>query len=283
MADIKARINETVDRHSWTVRLEHWIIAISGFLLVFSGFGQFPLYRRYMLDKLPALGWASNFALQLKIHYAAAIVFTAAVFFHLVYHLMKREFSLWPRKGDVGESWQIIKATFGKGEEPPCGKYLAEQRLAYIFFGGTILLLVVTGLVKTAKNLPGVDLSPAMTTAVAMLHNLGTVLFLGSLATHVLALFLKPNRPLLAGIFTGRVRADYACHRHPLWEEAGLAAVQQTAEPADGTPGQIVEETAAETVVEEPVSGIETDPPGEQEEPEEDEMASCANWSGRYS
>jgi len=211
----------TLPRHNRLVRVEHWVTAISGLLLLFSGFGQFPLYKRYMVDKLPSLGWSSNFALELKIHYLAAIVFTTAVVFHLVYHYLRKETSLMPRKGDVKESWQIIRAMFGRGEEPPSDKYLAEQRLAYVIFGGATLLLIVTGLIKTTRSFPGISISPGVSVAVTMLHNLGTVLFLGSLAAHVMALIIKPNRPLLASIFTGRISAEYARHRHSLWEAAG--------------------------------------------------------------
>ena len=116
-------------RHRGIVRLQHWAVALSGIVLLLSGFGQFPLYRRYMVDRLPGFGWASNFDLQFDIHMTAAALFTAAVFFHLFYHLLRGDRGLLPRRGDIGESWRIVKATFGIGEEPPSGKYLAEQRV----------------------------------------------------------------------------------------------------------------------------------------------------------
>ncbi len=75
-----------------------------------------------------------------------------------------------------------------------------------------------TGLLKAAKNFPGVSLAPWLHTSAAVIHNLATILFLLTLGAHVFALLLKSNRPLLAGMFTGRVRAGYARHRHALWE-----------------------------------------------------------------
>lgn len=274
----------TLPRHNWLVRIEHWIIAVSGFLLVFSGFGQFPLYKRYMVDKLPSLGWSSNFALELRIHYLAAIFFTAAVVFHLVYHSLRRETSLVPRKGDLRESWQIIRAMFGKGEEPPSDKFLAEQRLAYVVFGGGILLLVITGLIKTARNFPGISLSPGFTIAITTLHNLGTILFLGSLAAHVLALVIKPNRPLLAGIFTGRIDAEYARHRHSLWETVGtLNTPPEEVPDPDGTaaaPGSTPGEsgTAAGEPASDTASVVE-----DEERDDEGEKAYCYGLFNRYS
>jgi Ni,Fe-hydrogenase I cytochrome b subunit len=42
-------------RHDRTVRIIHWLIALSCFVLVFSGFGQMPVYKRYMITDLPGL------------------------------------------------------------------------------------------------------------------------------------------------------------------------------------------------------------------------------------
>ena len=196
-----------------------------------------------MVDRLPGLEWASSFSLQFDIHLIAAIVFTTAVTFHITYHLLRREASLLPRKGDLGESWQIIKATFGRGEEPPSGKYLAEQRLVYAFFGGVILLLVGTGFLKAAKNLAGFSLPPSILLTSTMLHNLATMLFLFTLGAHVFALLLKVNRPLLPSMFTGRVGAEYARHRHPHWKAgvtgSGAKSMSDGAEEdADGPAGK---------------------------------------------
>jgi cytochrome b subunit of formate dehydrogenase len=221
----------TIGRHSLLVRIEHWLVAVSGLILVFTGFGQFPMYKRYLVTSIPGLGWSGDYYLNMGIHYWAAVVFTATVLFHLVYHGRRGETALLPRRGDLGESWRIMRAMFTGGEEPPSDKFLAEQRLAYAFFGGLMLLLIVTGLLKTWKNLPGNNLSPGLFVAVTMLHNLGTVLFLGALAAHVGALLVKPNRPLLPSIFTGRVDAGYARHRHSLWKE--VKAMKETEKPVE--------------------------------------------------
>ena len=44
-------------RHDRTVRIIHWLIALSCFILVFSGFGQMPVYKRYMITDLPGFTW----------------------------------------------------------------------------------------------------------------------------------------------------------------------------------------------------------------------------------
>ncbi len=35
---------------------------------------------------------------------------------------------------------------------------------------------------------------------------------------HLAAFIFKANRPLLSGMFSGKVSADYILHRHTLWK-----------------------------------------------------------------
>lgn len=208
---------KSVERHSLAVRVNHWLVALSGFVLLFSGFGQMPMYARYNLTKLPGLGWSGDYNLNLVIHYVAAAVFMAAVFFHGVYHLRRREWAAWPKKGDVRESIHIIKAMLTGKPEPAHGKFLAEQRLAYVAIAATTLLLVVTGLIKTWKNMGAIVLHPVFLQTVTMIHTLATMLFMGLIVAHVAAFLLKANRPLLPSMISGRVPCAYVRERHPLW------------------------------------------------------------------
>jgi cytochrome b subunit of formate dehydrogenase len=207
----------TVLRHGVLVRIEHWAVAVSGILLLFSGIGQMPMYQRYGVTKLPGLGWSGDFVLNLTIHYVAAIVFMAAIVFHAVYHVRRRETAIVPRRGDLGASWRIVLATLGFGEEPKSDKFLAEQRVAYAVIGGAALVLALTGLLKVARNAGWLFLPPAASWVNTTLHNVGfAVFFLGFLA-HLAAFALPANRPLLGSMLTGRVGRRYAEHRHASW------------------------------------------------------------------
>jgi len=206
-----------VKRHGFSVRVVHWTVAVSTFLLIFSGIGQLPVYRRYMLDRLPGLAWTSDFSVTLAIHYWAAVLLILAVTYHLVYHGLRRDRGILPRRGDVRQSVRIIMAMLGQGEEPENDKYLAEQRLAYAFIGFSLLLLIVTGLVKVLKNLPGVDLGADIIFWVTALHNAAMVLLMLGIAAHLAAFLFKENRYLLPGMFTGKVDLDYVRRRHQLW------------------------------------------------------------------
>lgn len=210
-------------RHSKSVRVTHWLIAASGFVLLFSGIGQLPMYKRYNVVKLPGMAWASDYDITLVMHLVAAAVFSAAIVFHLIYHFRRKEFAALPKKGDTRESIHIIKAMLTGKKEPPHGKFLAEQRLAYAAIGGVSLILLVTGLIKVYKNLGAITLPPAFIEIVTWTHTVATPIFLLLVVAHLAAFALKANIPLLPSMFTGHVSEEYARERHPLWKVQAIA------------------------------------------------------------
>jgi cytochrome b subunit of formate dehydrogenase len=209
--------NNRVVRHGTLELVEHWTIALSGLALLLSGLFELPMSARYGITSLPGFAWSGDFITFLNVHYAASVVFIAASLFHLIYHSLAGERELLPRRGDVKTSIAVIKTFFGRGEEPPFGKYLPEQRLAYVGMAVIIAVLILSGLVKTYKNIYAPDMSHALVLWATWLHNIFFVLFVMAFIAHVGAILLKPNRPMVRGIFTGKVRLDYARHRHPLW------------------------------------------------------------------
>lgn len=214
-------MSKSLERHPVIVRICHWLIAVSGLLLVFSGFGFMPLYGRFFVNEIPGLGWATNFAVQLQLHYISSLVFSAAGTFHLLYHWRRREMQAWPRKGDVRESAMIIRAMM-KGEgEPPQDKFLAEQRLAYAAFVVVGLLLLLSGLFLALKNGFGLFFDPLLMQIVILTHLLSTMAFIALILGHLAAFLLKANRPLLPSMFSGKVDRAYVEQRHPLWKQGG--------------------------------------------------------------
>ena len=217
MTEKTVKNKKKIKRHGLSVLFVHWAAAISTFVLIFSGLGQMPLYKRYMLDQVPGLAWVSDFSVTLSIHYWAATVLIFAIVYHLVFHVMRSEFDMLPRRGDMKESVQIIMAVFGFGKEPENDKYLAEQRLAYVFIGFSLLILVVTGIIKVLKNLPHINFSEGFIYWITQIHNLGTLLIIIGIVTHLGAFIFKENWPMLPGIFTGKIDLEYARRRHSIW------------------------------------------------------------------
>jgi formate dehydrogenase gamma subunit len=235
-----ARGHKRILRQPAINRLVHWLVALSTFSLFFSGFGQMPLYKRYMLSDLPGLAWTADYGVTLLLHYLGAGVLMFALSFHLVYHgLLRRAFGFMPRRGDLRESAQIVRAMVTGGAEPPSAKYLAEQRLAYAAIGGTLLVIVLTGLVKVAKNLPGVGLPEVAITASTLLHNVAAIVLLLLIVAHLAAFLVPANRKLVGAMFHGTVDRDYVEHRHQLWYRELTTRTSESSdvgEPASVTP-----------------------------------------------
>jgi len=206
-----------VQRHGLSVLFVHWTMALSTMVLIFSGFGQMPMYRRYGLTALPGLGWSADYSVTLIIHYIAAMLFLLAVFYHIVYHLIRKDFDILPRRGDMKESLAIMKSIIFGGKEPPCDKYLAEQRLAYAFIAFLVFAISVTGVIKVMKNLPSFNFSGNLLIWVNDVHTLASMLLVFGILAHLAAFVFRVNRPLIAGMFTGKVDLDYCKHRHCKW------------------------------------------------------------------
>ncbi|MHB8050669.1 MAG: formate dehydrogenase subunit gamma [Coriobacteriia bacterium] len=233
----KRHSEDTVLRQSLANRASHWLIALSTFVLVFTGLGQMPMAGRYGVADLPGMAWTADYQVTLAIHYIAAFVLFFGVVFHVVYALMTRRFSILPRRGDFKESVKIIAAMLGKGEEPPSHKYLAEQRIAYAFIGGSILVVLLSGLVKVVKNLPGVQLDPTVIYYATLAHNISAVLVIVGIIGHFAAFAFKANRAALPAIFNGRMSREVAQHRYSLWyeEEFGEDAQVTSLESESGS------------------------------------------------
>ncbi len=220
-------------RHPIAVRLIHWTVALSGLILLFSGFGQLPMYKRYNIIKIPGLSWANNFETTLVIHIIAAIFFSAAVVFHIVFHLRRKEYAAWPKRGDVKESFVIIWSMIRGKAEPAHGKFLAEQRLAYAAMGINILVLLFTGLIKTWKNLGDIVLPETFLTVITLIHTAAAMMFLFLFLAHIGAFLIKANWPLFTTMFTGYVNREYAEERHGEWDISGLPVKEDKAEQSE--------------------------------------------------
>lgn len=207
-----------IRRHSPAVMIIHWLVAVSGFVLLFSGLGQLPMYKRYNVIKIPGLEWSGNFEITYAMHLIAAVFFGGAILFHVVYHWRRKEYGALPKKGDISESIHIIKAMLKGEKEPPHAKFLAEQRLAYAAIAIVSLVLLLTGIIKVYKNLGAITLPPAFINTVTLIHTAFTPIFFLLIVAHLAAFILKANRPLLPTMFSGYVDKEYADERHPLWE-----------------------------------------------------------------
>lgn len=215
--EAKKRMNK-IRRHSIIEMTEHWLIAISGIVLIFTGLGCLPIYKRYFITEIPGFAWTGNFYTVTQVHYIAASVFCAAVFFHIFNHSVSKQWGLLPKRGDLINSFKQILATFGIGHEPPSDKYLAEQRVAYVGIGLIVITLIFSGIIKVLKNLQWIVLSPTTEAINTLIHTIFGMLFVIAFLVHIaFVLLFKDNRHLLKGMLTGWVSEEYVKRRHILW------------------------------------------------------------------
>lgn len=200
-------------------RFVHWGIAISTFMLIITGLGQMPLYGRYLLVQPPGTKWLTSYEITLWVHYIFAALLMFFVMYHIVFHIMMKQFNLVPKKGDVKGSIILLKAMLLRKEEPSSEKYLPEQRLTYAYFIISFGVIIISGFIKVFKNMMGVQPTNGLLLWGAQLHNVATALIVVGVFMHLLAFIVKDNRPLLPGIFTGYVNQKYVKERHSLWYE----------------------------------------------------------------
>ena len=77
--DPRAHGKRRILRQPVVNRFVHWAIALSTFSLFFSGFGQMPLYKRYMLSDVPYMAWTADYSVTLMMHYVGALVLLFAL------------------------------------------------------------------------------------------------------------------------------------------------------------------------------------------------------------
>lgn len=208
-----------VRRQSLSNRVVHALTAISIFALFFTGMGQMPAYKRYMLTEVPFMAWSGDYYITLWWHYFFGVVLIGVATYHIYYHFKRKEFDIIPKKGDMKQSAKMIKAMVLNKEEPPSEKYLPEQRVGYAFIAFWIVVMIVTGVLKTYKNISGINWSAETLFWLAQIHNLGFFMLILGVIGHLSAFLFRANRELLPGMLWGKVCACYAKLRHSKWKE----------------------------------------------------------------
>jgi hydrogenase-4 membrane subunit HyfE len=120
-------------------RMMVWGLTAAGVIAAFTGFGNMPLYGRYYIADIPGLAWSGNFIVNLKVHFLAAGVMFALAAYRLVGNLMRRK---------------------GPAAWAPAEKVL----------GAALILVLLSGLLITVKNLPGVIMPLPLWAGVNLFH-----------------------------------------------------------------------------------------------------------------
>jgi len=75
-----------------STRWMHWIYGAAVAIVLFTGFGNMPLWGRYYIADIPGLGWSGNFFLNLQVHlFMGAVLLGLGVYFLIVYVYSRRD------------------------------------------------------------------------------------------------------------------------------------------------------------------------------------------------
>ena len=148
-------------RHHWIVRVTHWVNVVAIVIMVGSGlqiFNAYPAFARkgevfccYPWEGQPIPGWLTFggwLAGARNWHFAMMWVLVVNGLVYLAFVYLHGEWrDLVPRKGDIRDSWQMLKFyTFRRKDHPHQGKHNALQKATYFMMPITGALLVFTGL-----------------------------------------------------------------------------------------------------------------------------------------
>jgi Ni/Fe-hydrogenase b-type cytochrome subunit len=148
-------------RHHWIVRVTHWVNVVAIIIMVGSGlriFNAYPAFARkgeifccYPFEHKPIPDWLTfggwlggarhwHFAM-MWVLVVNGLIYLAFVYLHGEWR------DLVPRKGDIRDSWQMVKFyAFKRKDHPHQGKHNALQKSAYFLLPVAGILAVVTGI-----------------------------------------------------------------------------------------------------------------------------------------
>ena len=66
-----------------------YVFRLTLFMLLVTGMGQMPLYKRYYISDIPGLGWLADFYATHAVHYIFAVIFTLWAFYAGTLYLVK--------------------------------------------------------------------------------------------------------------------------------------------------------------------------------------------------
>jgi Ni/Fe-hydrogenase b-type cytochrome subunit len=148
-------------RHHWIVRVTHWVNVVAIVIMVGSGlqiFNAYPAFARkgemfccYPFEHKAIPSWLTFggwLAGARNWHFAMMWVLVVNGLIYLAFVYLHGEWrDLVPRKGDIRDSWQMVKFyAFKRKDHPHQGKHNALQKMAYFLLPFAGMLAVLTGI-----------------------------------------------------------------------------------------------------------------------------------------
>ena len=203
-------------RFTRTERAAHWLLAVTFFVMLFTGLCLSVAAFQGILDRPTAKAWHLWSAVAL----AAGLVLVIALGDRRALARSAREIDRFD--ADDGRWLRGAPRRLVSGRPaPPQGRFNAGQKLNAALIGGLMLAMFVTGFLlwygerDTSYRFAGT----------VLVHDWGTLILMCLVAGHLYLAVLHPTtRHALRGMTTGEVDEAWAREHHPKWLEPAPAA-----------------------------------------------------------
>ena len=194
-------VGDEIVRHRLSSRVVHWVVAVFFLGALFTGM---PIWS-------PVFGWMALFFGGLSVcrwlHAWLGVAFAAASLVMFVHWLGAMKFDEHDRKFRVVEYLR-----FSEAEDPEVGKYNAGQKFFFWAATGTMLVLLLSGIVLWWPTY----FSQTLRSISILVHDLGFIGFFMAIVGHIyLGTAAEPGT--FRAITRGTVTKSWAKLHHPRW------------------------------------------------------------------
>jgi len=197
-----------VQRHSLSVRLQHWANFAAWVVCIWSGWLILNTNRSSMNPE---------YTKAVEYHYFGVYAFLFIAAYHLFFHWLSGDRQILPKNfvGELKATLEFIKVELGLSHEwPSLEKYAPNQKFTYLAVVGIALLMVITGGIKALGRV--FELPSGFLYFITLLHDLGLYIIVLFLIVHVLLVVVR-FREMLVSMFTGYVSIEYVKKKHATW------------------------------------------------------------------
>ena len=194
-------------RYTASQRANHWVTAITFVLLAASGLAFFHPAFFPLVNLFGSPQWARILHPWIGLVMAASLAILA--------------FTMWRRNlwATNDSQWlrQVNDVVMNRdGKMPAIGKYNPGQKLLFFVMVGTMIVLLLTGIVIW-RSIFGVFFPVPVHRVAVLLHAISAFVLIAGIIVHVYsAIWVKGS---IGAMVRGSVTPAWARHHHPLWYE----------------------------------------------------------------
>ena len=197
-----------IERHSPSMRTNHWAVAILFFLAGLSGFALFHPSLFFFTNLFGGPQWTRILHPYLGV--AMFVLFLFMFFMAAGANVWRKEDSEW-----VGHAGKLIRGA-KPSQMPPTGKFNGGQKVVFWLSALSLLVLLVTGITFWQAWFAS-SFSIPLQRFMLVLHALAAFVFVLTIIVHIYAaIWVK-------GTFRAMIRGDvstgWARYHHPKWYE----------------------------------------------------------------